>query len=290
MDKYCLRWNEFESNIRDSFRNMREEQRLFDVTLATDDGHHIKAHKMILSAGSNFFSDIFMNTDHSNMLIYLKGISSAELQNLVEFMYNGEANIAQEILKQFLEAAQELQVKGLQGELHGLIKDESTKEKSAYQDANFGEDETEHKSSADIVGDESILDPLEDLSDSFNTSGATLVTMDEVNPQSNTKNVFLPQMEQMIEKNEGLWKCKVCDKTARTKGDIRKHSERHIEGISHDCHICSKVYRTSHNLQGHISDIHSKLFTCDICGKSGMNRKSYNKHKLMNHKTVSVKH
>ena len=62
MEKYCLKWNEFEGNIRQSFRKLREEERLFDVTLATDDGQHIQAHKMILSAGSDFFSDIFMKT------------------------------------------------------------------------------------------------------------------------------------------------------------------------------------------------------------------------------------
>ena len=38
MDKYCLKWNEFEANIRESFKTLREEERFFDVTLATDDG------------------------------------------------------------------------------------------------------------------------------------------------------------------------------------------------------------------------------------------------------------
>ena len=69
MEKYCLKWNEFEGNIRQSFRKLREEERLFDVTLATDDGQHIQAHKMILSAGSDFFSDIFIKTNHNNLLI-----------------------------------------------------------------------------------------------------------------------------------------------------------------------------------------------------------------------------
>ena len=122
MEKFCLKWNEFEANIRESFRNLREEERLFDVTLATDDGQHIKAHKMILAAGSDFFSDIFLKTDHNNMLIYLKGISSAELENITDFLYNGEANIAQGELTQFLETAQELQVKGLKGIYRALIK------------------------------------------------------------------------------------------------------------------------------------------------------------------------
>ena len=76
MDKYDLKWNSFEENIRNYFRKLRDDQKLFDVTLATDDGHHIQAHKVILSAGSHFFSDIFQKSNHTNMLVYLKGISS----------------------------------------------------------------------------------------------------------------------------------------------------------------------------------------------------------------------
>ena len=43
-EKYCLNWNEFEENIRDSFKWFRREGKLFDVTLASDDGHQIQAH------------------------------------------------------------------------------------------------------------------------------------------------------------------------------------------------------------------------------------------------------
>ena len=51
-DKFCLKWNEFERNIRQSFQELRKEQIHFDVTLACDDGYEIQAHKIILSAGS----------------------------------------------------------------------------------------------------------------------------------------------------------------------------------------------------------------------------------------------
>ena len=88
MDKFRLERNAFEENIRNYFRNLREDQRLFDVTLATDDGQHIQAHKIILSAGSYFFSDIFQNINHTNMLVYLKGISSEKLEEVLDFIYN----------------------------------------------------------------------------------------------------------------------------------------------------------------------------------------------------------
>ena len=88
MDKICLKINEL--NIREYFIKLREDRSLFDVTLATDDGQQIQAHKLILSAGSQFFNDIFANSDHANMLIYLKGIKSDNLEYVTDFIYNGE--------------------------------------------------------------------------------------------------------------------------------------------------------------------------------------------------------
>merc|ERR1719370_2521165 len=114
MDKFCLNWNGYDANIRDSLRKLREGQKLFDVTLVTDDGLHIQAHKIILSAGSNFFSDIFMKSNQANMLIYLKGINSVHLEHILDFIYNGEASVGQEELKQFLDTGKELQVKGFE--------------------------------------------------------------------------------------------------------------------------------------------------------------------------------
>ena len=79
MERFCLKWNDFKGNISESFKTLREEERLFDVTLATDDGQHIQAHKMVLAAGSHFFNDIFIKNDAANILIYLKG-AGATLQ------------------------------------------------------------------------------------------------------------------------------------------------------------------------------------------------------------------
>merc|ERR1719500_578699 len=120
MDKVSLDWEDFGANIREYFGKLKKDQLNFDVTLATDDGHHIQAHKIILSAGSLFFSDIFEKSNHTNMLVYLKGISSKKLEQVLDFIYNGEVSIDQEEIIMFVETGKELQVKGLEGELTGI--------------------------------------------------------------------------------------------------------------------------------------------------------------------------
>ena len=115
-----MKWNEFDINVREYLRIIREDQRLFDVTLVTDDDQHIQAHKIILSAGSQFFRDIFLKNNQTNMLIYLKGINSVQLVIVLDFIYNGEASVAQEELKEFLETGKELRVKGFEAYASGM--------------------------------------------------------------------------------------------------------------------------------------------------------------------------
>ena len=51
---------------------------------------------------------------HPNPFIYLKGLNRIDLEHVIDFLYNGEAYVAQGELNKFLDTAQELQVKGLQ--------------------------------------------------------------------------------------------------------------------------------------------------------------------------------
>merc|ERR1719153_490290 len=134
LDKFFLNWDGYDANCREYFRKIRDDQRIFDVTLVTDDGQHIQAHKIILSAGSNFFADIFMKSNHSNILVYLKGISRDKLEPVIDFIYNGEVFITQEQLQVFIEAGKELLVKGLEGELTGIA--ENTTESPIYHKEN----------------------------------------------------------------------------------------------------------------------------------------------------------
>jgi len=131
-EKFCLRWNDFESNISVAFRELREEKDFFDVTLSVGPGHqHIQAHKLILSACSPFFRGVLKQNQHAHPLLYLKGVGFSELQAVLNFMYHGEVNVAQEELNTFLAVAEELQVKGLtQGGSGSSNQNPSSKPKS----------------------------------------------------------------------------------------------------------------------------------------------------------------
>ena len=53
-EKFDLKWNDFHSNVSKSFGLFRKEDYLHDVTLVSDDYKQVTAHKLVLSACSEY--------------------------------------------------------------------------------------------------------------------------------------------------------------------------------------------------------------------------------------------
>ena len=111
MEKFCLNWNDFKQNASNAFNQLRNDNDLIDVTLVSDEGEHIRAHKVVLSTSSDFFKDALKKAKHTNPLIFLSGFNSKVLVNVLDYMYNGEVNLYQEEIDVFLQSAQKLKIK-----------------------------------------------------------------------------------------------------------------------------------------------------------------------------------
>ena len=269
-ETFSLKWNEFEDNILGAWSSLRQEQEYCDVTLACDDGSLIEAHKMILSAGSPLFRDILKKSKHPSPFIYLKGINKAILNNVLDFLYNGQANIPQEELNTFLETAHELQVKGLQNKQENGLNQKPTFENQFYESEQ-----------SNIKQEEGNIAPVFDKEQLSEASENDFVNNLEHNViEVSTNDELDAQIEQGINRTGGLCECNTCGKLSKRKDVIKKHVETHIEGISHSCQICNKTFATRNSLQVHIIRNHSQqIFDCDICGKVGMNKMAFNGHK-----------
>ncbi|CAG4943480.1 unnamed protein product [Colias eurytheme] len=110
--QYSLRWNDFHSAIVSSFRRLRDEEDFVDVTLACA-GATFTAHKVVLSACSPYFRRLLKANPCQHPIVILRDVHDKDMESLLRFMYQGEVHIGQEQLKEFLRAAQLLQVRGL---------------------------------------------------------------------------------------------------------------------------------------------------------------------------------
>merc|ERR1712129_15883 len=271
--KFCLRLSEFESNVRESFRALREENKYFDVTLASDDGHTIEAHKVILAAGSKVLDAILNTIKHPYPYIYLKGIKREDIESIVSFLYTGEAYVEEECLDRFFEIAEELQVNGLQGT---LLDKKVTIDEKVYE-PKCRSIETIFTKTSNINSLESDFKELpvesEDMEDS-------MYTKDEDAPVLMSNDELDLKIEQMMEKNSGMWICKMCGKISNKKFLIKEHIETHIDDVLHACPICSKISSTRKSLKVHIIDFHNEQsFSCKICDKEGMTKMAFKSHK-----------
>ena len=114
-EKFCLKWNDFQQNLVNSYHDLRKDSDFSDVTLVSEEDQQVKAHRIILSACSPFFSRVLKKNKQPNPIIYMRGLKAKDLVAIVDFIYHGEANIYQEDLDGFLALAEELQLKGLAG-------------------------------------------------------------------------------------------------------------------------------------------------------------------------------
>ena len=56
--EFCIKWTNYQSNIVNSVGKLKNDDEFVDVTLVCDD-QSITAHKVILSACSDYFKQVF---------------------------------------------------------------------------------------------------------------------------------------------------------------------------------------------------------------------------------------
>lgn len=110
--QFCLRWNNYQTNLANCFDQLLQTESFVDVTLACE-GQSLKAHKVVLSACSPYFQTLFMDNPCRHPIIIMRDIKYCDLKAVVDFMYRGEINVSQEQIAALLKVAEMLKIRGL---------------------------------------------------------------------------------------------------------------------------------------------------------------------------------
>jgi len=311
-EKFCLRWNDFETNISSAFRELRDDKDFFDVSLVCDEDQ-ISAHKVILGACSPFFRDVLRRNPHQHPLLYLKNIRFSDLKSVLSFMYHGEVSVAQEELNSFLSVAEDLQVKGLtQNKPENQSKKNHTKQqailanKQSHQHPHFVENPKRINKVSDtplpapcrptLGEDDEIQEVASVKSEPRDPPAQTVVlaAQDEYQagdpPYSQHSQVLATEdhldhqgdLYQEDDYQEYQYQDQQHDFTDST--DVESLMAKMQDGTGHMCLICNKVSTMKYNLKKHIETIHlqEEPQDCTLCG-----RKFKNKNTLQNHMSLS---
>ena len=128
-EKFHLKWNDFQTNISKSLKDLRCEDDFYDVTLVGDDNHQVSAHKVILATCSKYFKKILKQNKHPNPLLCLFGLNNCDLKHILDYIYYGEVQLHQEELNRFIYVANILELDGAaQVQTSNLNEDNLSKE------------------------------------------------------------------------------------------------------------------------------------------------------------------
>jgi len=307
-EKFCLKWNEFESNISGAFRELREEEDFFDVTLACEN-EQMLAHKVILSACSPFFRGILRKNRHEHPLLYLKGVRSNDLVSVLNFMYNGEANIAQEDLNSFLSVAEELEIKGLTQRAPPSHKSSGN---SSHKNATVKETKLlrkQHISSVshseqpeDILEQDDIQEIIPVKTESKEVSSDVPKTISSYTNQQPLNNQLLVTADdQYSGPQEDFYdggydeqyavdnmECNDTSKVWSTSEDVGMKIETLYEkqfDSNFICISCGYISRVKQNMRKHVeTHIVTPGYACELCLRVFKTKNSLNTHKSTNHR------
>jgi len=289
MDKFSLKWNDFEYNISQAFRELRDEEDFFDVTLACED-EQIQAHKVILSAGSPFFRNILRRNIHQNPLLYLKGVKYTDLQYVLSFMYRGEVDVAQDELNSFLATAEDLKVKGLSGSK--TVDHNTNKENQAqntfpitnpassppgdgkHDETTSGEQQRVDGEGGDIQGVTPVKFELKEES----TQDASY----EDNDQYDDGQKYLGGF------NSRLVSTGTESYSIQDPNELLQFVRKDPTDLKHHCLLCYKFcHRSVYSTRNHVESQHFPLlfsYRCDKCDQVLTTRNALDRHRSQKHK------
>ena len=90
--------------------NFSHQSKYADATVACD-GEFFKIHKLVFSTCSDYFEQMFEQTECKHPVIVLKDVKGWCFQALLSYMYVGEVNVEQERLAELIKTAECLQVR-----------------------------------------------------------------------------------------------------------------------------------------------------------------------------------
>ena len=225
MSDYKCEWSNHHAVLAATAFDFYKENMFTDITLVCDDNQQIQAHKVILSASSPTFNELFGRNELLGA-VFFRDVKKDEMASILEFMYTGVTELQESDLPSFLKLAADLQVKELHTPVEQLVP---------------------------IVEDIAVTTNVPVL---HNISDATVPISPQINYQNpepfqyqDVKEVQAEQDTKSDRDHNGVV-CDICHGIYKTPKILKKHKLIHSD-MKYSCELCGKTYTRKDVLKIH---------------------------------------
>ncbi|XP_046961771.1 broad-complex core protein isoforms 1/2/3/4/5-like [Vanessa cardui] len=269
--QFSLRWNNYVNHVTEAFNSLRFENDLVDVTLCCDGGK-IRAHKMLLSACSNYFKQIFKENPCQHPVIIFRNFKYEDLNAIINFMYHGEVNIFQEQLESFLITAELLEVKGLTDN----SEDESSKGQLKITENNSLDLSSKSSRPTELPVPISTDEPMnlatlptsrDENIPQDNSIVSQESEIDVIEPQPETSKLDTTNIKPQLKVTTNINNEMQVDTQSTSAEDLSDKSNPESDLAKFRCQLCPKGFKHPTSLTLH-KDSHAGKTQCPVCHRS----------------------
>lgn len=248
-EKFEIKWSGFQLNASNTYKKLRKEEEFFDVTLVGSDRKKFPAHRLVLASGSTFFKAMLKGNSDSKLMLCLENVNSNDIENVLDFVYEGQVNILQTDLERFLSVAKRFELEGLNesvdnSHLETLLKPKT--KRKAKEEKKEQELMTLHM---EVETEETKVEPNEEEKEE-DFEIASVVSF--------KKRAYIPSISNYrdrikadMKKKNGFNCCNTCGYSSKEEHNVISHMESHVVDLTFKCQGCNKDFSSRASIRSH---------------------------------------
>ena len=319
--------NSFEDDLLQGRKELFQKRQYADVTLVSDDMVPFHAHRTVLGSSSKLLNSLFELTKEPLQVLFLKGVSTVQLQSVLEFIYIGETSVKMDQVEEFSKVANELGItKLISGNMPNQQGNKQV-EKVGKPDFSFPERRPEIGANLDQQQVEKLdfLSPLDETLASIEDSDVLLDNNSAVNnknvdrehssqesgdinsffkkaalqffhyPTENEEKLLQENVKQKEDSEESVSVNTESESKKQFTEVQKKRKELYLKRKPEEpseCPVCATVFTTQRSMQRHNKNVHELMnlnkYNCEECGKTLHNGTSVQRHIDSVHKKLRI--
>ena len=244
-----IEWSFHKNNFIENLQVFCNSTQFTDVTLVCDGKQLLQAHKIVLSACSPVFKDIFSsNQNQDNSIIFLDGINFENMQAILNYMYYGEAMASLKDVNLLKDIAQNLKIHGMKEMITEFETESSVKQLGQLFDPKLLTRQKKEKLPKCTL-------------DEYSMSTLTCSECLKVFASTGSLTTHFRTIHQGMR-----FTCEICDEKFNTNNHRKIHIQWKHQGITYPCDYCDQRFVNPWGAKNHIASTHEgKRYDCSYC-------------------------